>query len=280
MEKTNNTFIGYRFRILRELLLLTIKEVNYLTKIPITNLRRVEQGEISSNEEIEILAELYQVKLEYILDIEILLPTWKELRRKGLAKYRDDDFYVEAINKKPRPKRAVMYRLLKSDFLNEYKSVANATEKLKSLYRWIYDEPRIDYALNTLVDEGVLDKLEQNGQPNKFRKTRSVPKQIWLIPDRIITELEEITATRNPDSLTPAHHKMAGMMYSLRHGPKSGQELFNTALYSYSPKNIDRSLNILKELHLIQRTEEHINSSKQMYQLTEKGRKLLRKIGL
>src|SRR5690606_4777926 len=139
--------------------------------------------------------------------------------------------YINAINKAPYPKKAVTFRMANSNFLNDYKTVANVNGKLWSLYRWSYDNSGIDYALNSLVDEGILDKLEQKGKPNKFRKTRSVPNRIWLIPDRIITELEEITAARNPDSLTPTHHKMAGMLYSLRHGSKSGQELFNKVLY-------------------------------------------------
>lgn len=280
MKKINDPYIGYRFSILRELLLLTAEEINCLTKIPITNLRRIEKGRISSYKEIETLAALYRVDLKHILDIEILLPTWKELRRKGLSALRNNSFYVNAINKAPYPKKAVTFRMANSSFLNDYRTVTNVNDKLWSLYRWSYDNSGIDYALNTLVDEGILDKLEQDGQPNKFRKTRSVPKQIWSIPDRITTELEEITVAKNADSLTPAHHKMAGMLYSLRRGPKTGQEIFSMVLYSYSPKNIDRSLNILKGLNLIWQTEEHVNSSKQKYKLTDKGQELLRKLGI
>lgn len=173
-----------------------------------------------------------------------------------------------------------MFRLLQCDFMNDYKTVSNANKKLRSLYRWKYDDARIDYALNSLVDEGLLDNLKEDKQPNKFRKTRSVPKQVWLIPDRIITELEEMTGQRSQDSLTPAHHQMAGMLYALRHGEKMGKALFRTVLYSYSPKNIERSLNVLKSLELVKRTEDQVNSSKQMYRLTEKGRELLRKVGV
>ncbi|SEM26838.1 hypothetical protein SAMN05216436_10349 [bacterium A37T11] len=280
MEKLENPQIGYRYRLLRELLLLTVKEVNFLTKIPITNLRRIEDGEISSEEELDELSDLYQIEKEIILDPEFLLPTWKDLRRKGILKHRNNEHYIKAINKKPRPKRAVEFRLLKSDYMTDYKTVANATRKMKLLYRWIYDESRIDYAFNTLVDEGVLEKLKQKGQPFKYRKSRSIPKYNWQILDRIITELEEIVPSKNIDSLTPAHYRMAGMLYVLRKGPKKGQDLFKLILYSYSPKNIEKSLKILIDIGMIEMTEEDVNSSKQMYRLTGKGRELLRKLGV
>ncbi len=257
-----------------------IEEASLLTQIPVTNLRRIESGEIFPKEETEKLADLYQLDEEILFNTEILLPTWKEIRRNVLKKHRNNLFYMQAINKKPRPKKAVKYRLLNTNFMNNYVSVAEAREKIATLYRWRYDEARIDYALNSLVNGGILEKLTQKGQPYKFRKSRSLPQHPWLIPDRIAMELEEITARKITDSLTPAHFKMAGMLLALRKGSETGQNLFKTVLYSYSPKNIERSLKILKKLGLVQQTEKQVNSSKQMYILTDQGRDLLRGIGV
>jgi DNA-binding PadR family transcriptional regulator len=80
------------------------------------------------------------------------------------------------------------------------------------------------------------------------------------------------------DSLVPVYEKMGGMIYVLKDGPMKGSDLFKIVSYSYAPKNIERSLKILRESKLVEMTiKEEPNSSKQQYRLTVKGVELLSK---
>lgn len=280
MDKINNPHIGYRFYILRQLLFLKVDEIYFLTGIPVSNLRRIERGEIVSANEVQKLADLYNIDLDIILNVEILLPTWKELRRKGLAKHRDNEYYLQAIDKEPKVKKAIKFRLLQSDFFNSEKSTTDAQAKLSSLYRWKYSISALAFALSTLPYENLLEEIKHKGKTKRYRKSRKNPKEIWLIPDRIVTELEEITAAEYTDFPIPEHHKMAGMLLTLRNGPKNSLNILKSVSYANSHNNIRKSLGVLRNLGLVKMTEEHENSSLQMYGLTEKGQALLEKVGL
>ncbi|HWV71166.1 MAG TPA: helix-turn-helix domain-containing protein, partial [Pseudosphingobacterium sp.] len=109
-----NTFflVGQRLRLLRELLLLTVEEIYKIIRVPPTTLRRIENGDQNSIEKwTSKLCDLYQVNEKIILDIKKPLPNWKILRRNILSKYRNEQFIIEAIDKKPYPKKAIQFRV-------------------------------------------------------------------------------------------------------------------------------------------------------------------------
>jgi len=281
MDKNISFLVGQRLKLLRELLLFTVDEICKIIGIPPTTLRRIENGDTNSIEKwISKLSDLYQVNEETILDVKKPLPNWKTLRRNILSKHRNNNFIIESIDKTPYPKKAIQFRVLQSNFLNLFKSTQEVLDHLVKRYNWTYDYEKILMALDSLVDDGVLEIENKNLNPRKFRKSRKPNKALQSIPSAIVIKLEELVNKNKIDYVTPIYDRMANMLLVLREGDISRSKLYQRIDYKNLYKNHQKSLKILETLILVEKTEEKPTSSKQMYRLTERGRKLLRELNI
>lgn len=265
--------IGSRLLLIRELLLLTVKEVYQLTEIPSTTLRRIEKGELPAKSDyINKLCYLYQVDKIDLYNLEKRLPDWKSLRRKVLLKHRNNEFIVNAINKKPKQNKAIQFRVLKSSFLNNYKTTQNIVDHLVLRYNWNYSYAGVSMALDSLVDRDILEIKNKNSSPLEYRKLRTIPKEEERLIEQLWLYLEEMVPKTTTDLVTPAFEKMAGMLFFLKDGPKKREQIFNSVNYGNLHKNHQKSLKILEDFNLVEKTiKDKPTSSLQTYQLTGKG---------
>lgn len=281
MSKTIEETIGFRLYLIRKLLLFTTEEINEIIKIPVTTLRRIEKGQFpSSKNYIDKLCYLYGIKKENLFDIKWQLPNWKLLRRNVLAAHRNDEKIIKAINKEPKQRNAIQFRVLQSVFLNNYKTPQQVLDHIKARYRWIYSYAGISMALDSLAEEGELEIEDPKASPKRYRKSRDISRSIQKILGQISLILEE-KIQKNPESYgTPAYDRMAYMLYLLKDTPSKRVQIYKTIGYGNIHKNHIRSLGLLEKFSFVEKTEKEPTSSKQMYQLTDRGRDVLRKVGL
>lgn len=277
MNKSIEVKVGKRYQLTRELLLFTIDEVYLITKIPETTLRRIEKGNFPSSQEYtDKLCYLYQTDKEDLYNLNKQLPDWKTLRRRTLSEHKADPFIISTLNKQPMPKKAIQFRVLKSSFLNNFKSVRNTLTHLKNTYSWTYSDSEISNAYESLKADGLIEIEGEKARPQKFRKARSTSKEDDKIIEQLSLYLEESTPQTTLNLVTPAFEKMAGMLFFLINGRKKRGEIFNSVNYSNLHKNHQKSLKILEDLNLVGKTiKEKPTSSLQTYQLTEKGRDIV-----
>lgn len=279
MTKSIEVKVGNRYQLARELLLLTIEEVYLITKIPETTLRRIEKGIFPANPEYtDKLCYLYQTNKEDFYNLNKQLSDWKTLRRRTLSEHKTHSFIISKLNKQPMPKKAIQFRLLKSSFLNSFKTVQNTLGHLKTTYSWTYSDSEISNAYDSLKDEGLIEIEGEKVRPQRFRKARTTSREDEKIIEQLWLYLEEIIPKSTTDLVTPAFEKMAGMLFFLINGPKKREQIFNSVNYSNLYKNHQKSLKILENLDLVEKTiKDKPTSSLQTYQLTRKGNDILNK---
>lgn len=279
MGQRTEVKVGNRYYLIRELLLLTVEEVYAITKIPETTIRRIEQGDFPlSSKYTDKLCYLYQIDKENLYNLDKQIPDWKTLRRNVISEHRNNKKVMQSINKIPYPRKAIKYRLLKSSFLNNFKTIKNVLDHLSKRYNWNYSYSSLSMALDSLVDEKILEIEDPKASPLKFRKARTTSREDEKIIEQLWLYLEEIIPKTTTDLVTPAFEKMAGMLFFLINGPKKREQIFNSVNYSNLYKNHQKSLKILEDFNLIEKTiKDKPTSSLQTYQLTRKGNDILNK---
>jgi|GEM_PF-1191706 len=274
--------IGKRLFHLRNLLLLTREHIFQLTGISISTLTRIEAGDFpSKSKNIDILSNLYQIDKVYLYNIDKPLPPWKMLKRRVLATHRFNKKLLELLNTRPDAKIFIEFRVLQSTFLNTFRTAKQVAEHIKKSYTIVYSQSTIKNSLDILLQEGIVEINGQNGSPKEFRKAQRIPEGQTQTIEQIRFFLEENVDNNFNDLVTPAFHKMAKMVYYLKDAPRKRIELFEFSDYKNATNNNKRSLKILEDTGLVEMTiKTKPTSSKQMYQLTEKGLELLRKVGV
>src|SRR5690606_29883800 len=281
MVNEHTILIGQRLKFIRELLLLTIEEVYKLTNIKPSTLRRIESGYKSAIEKrIDVLCNLYQIKKKNIIKSSYQLPSWISLRRNVLRVHRNNDFLIKSINKTPYQKKALQFRVMQSNFLNSFKSTDEVISHIQKKYNWTYRYEEILMALDSLVDDYLLEMENLKSNPRKFRKARKPNRNIQSIPSVVSVKLEEIIPTFSTNYVTPAYERMSAMLLILKEGNISRSELYKKINYGNIHKNHLRSLKVLIDNFLLEPTEAKSTSSKQNYRLTDQGKRLLEESGV
>lgn len=281
MSKTIEETIGFRLYTIRKLLLFTVEEVHEIAQIPITTLRRIEKGQLPSSQNyIDKLCYLYNLKKEDLFDTKRQIPNWKLLRRNILTEHRNDGRVIKAVNKKPKQRNALQYRVMQSLFLNNYRTPQQIIDHIKTRYRWTYSYAGISMALDSLTEEYELEIEDAKASPKRYRKARSVGESTQKILEQISILLEEKIQSKTDSYGTPAYSRMAYMLYLLKAYPVRRVDIYKIIGYGNIHKNHTKSLALLEAHNFVEKTEMKPTSSKQMYRLTEKGRELLKKVGV
>lgn len=276
MKESIETQIGNRYFLIRNLLLLTRMEVLDLTGISISTLTRIEKGKLSTNTgTTDKLSNLYQTPKEDIYNTGKPLPTWKELRKRVLAAHRNNEKLIGYLDKKPESKQIIEYRVMRSSFLDSFRSAREVALHIRRRYAFSYSHSTVKNSLDILTDLGLLETARSEKEPQQFRKVSAIPKNLEQQIEKIQHRLEEKLRENPIDLVTPAYDKMARMLVLLNEGPKRRAELTRFSDYENATNNIKRSLKILEELGLVERTvREKPTSSKQRYRLTQAGKEV------
>lgn len=274
--------IGRRLYILRNLLMLTREHVFLLTKISTSTLTRIESGKFPSKSiNIEILSNLYQIEKADLFNIHKPLPTWKTLKKRVLAAHRSNQTLLKFLNERPEVKNVIEFRLLQTTYLNTFKTAKQVMKQIKKSYSITYTQSTVKNSLDILVDNGIVEIKGKNVVPQEYRKSQRIPKNQMQAIEQIRLFLEEYDDKQTNNLVTPTFDKMAKMMYCLKDHPKKRAELFEYSDYKNATNNNNRSLKVLEDMGLIEMTiKDKPTSSRQMYQLTDKGWELLRKVGI
>lgn len=281
MNRSSYILIGNKLKWIRELLLLTTKEVSELSTIPATTLRRIEHGDKTSIEKwIDKLCYLYQINKAKIYDAQYSIPNWKILRRNVIAEHRRNILYLKYINKKPFPRKAIEFRVMQTSFINSYKNTSEIRAFLQKTYNWTFSYEAIIMALDSLAEENLIEVENVKVNPRCYRRTRKKNNNILSELSLVSIKLEELTALELGNSVTPAYDRMTAMLLILNNEVISRGNLYEKINYTNAYKNHKRSLKILENLKLVEQTEEKPNSSKQKYRITSKGRELLNSSGI
>lgn len=276
--------IGNRLNLVRELLLLTINEVSLFTKIPNTTLRRIENGLISVDSKYtEKLFHLYGIKKADLRNLDKPIPDWKALRQGARADPESEskpnlEAIRKALDKKPKPKKAIKYRILESSFLNDFNTTELIKKHLISRYNWTYSYHAVLVALESLIEDGLIEIKERGLSPQEYRKARIISNIKEKTIEQIAIYLEEITPQDLKHLHNPVYKKSAGMLFFLKDGPKKRSEIFSSVNYRNLAENHKKSLKVLSKLNLVEMTiKDKPNSSLQTYRLTQKGLELIDK---
>lgn len=281
MNESSYILIGNKLKWARESLLLTAKEVSQLSSIPVTTLRRVENGDKKSIEKwINELCYLYQINRTKIFSSQYNIPNWKILRRNVLAVHRGNILYLKYINKRPFPRKAIEFRMMQTSFINSYKNTNEIRAFLQKTYNWTFSYEAIVMALDSLAEEHLIEIENVKVNPRSYRKTRKKSNNILSELSLLTIKLEELTDSELNHSVTPAYDRMAAMLLILNNEVISRGNLYEKINYTNAYKNHQRSLKVLENLKLVEQTEEKPNSSKQKYRITSKGRELLNSNGI
>lgn len=274
--------VGKRLYILRNLLLLTRDHIFQITGISVSTLTRIESGEFNSkSKNIEVLSNIYQISKTHLYNISKPLPTWKTLKKRVLAAHRTNEKLIELLNERPESKILIEFRVLQSPYLNTFKTARQLAEHIRKSYSIIYSQSTVKNSLEILVDDGIVEIKGEDVSPQEFRKSQMIPKSQIQAIDQIRLILEKNKDKNIDDLVTPAFDKMAKMLYYLKNSPRKRTDLFEYSDYKNATNNNKRSLKVLEDMGLVEMTiKDKPTSSKQMYRLTEKGRDLLRKIGV
>lgn len=277
MKNKKEFKIGRRLYLIRNLLLLTKIDVKNFVGISETTLGRIENGIPPLNRfKIELLSNFYQISEHDIFNLDKPIPSWKSLKRKVLSHHRNNEKLLKVLEKKPNPGFAIEYRILKSDFFNNFHTARETMDHLKSTYNWSFPHSSVKNSLEKLFDEGKLEIKLPKLIPRQFRAIRSLSSDQEEIIMLIKRHLEENTPTSITDLVSPAFDRMAKMLIFLRNGAQKRSAIFLNADFKNATNNIRRSLKVLEQLDLVEMTlKDNPNSSKQQYRLTVKGQELV-----
>ncbi|MCY4780019.1 hypothetical protein ORI89_10185 [Sphingobacterium sp. UT-1RO-CII-1] len=256
-------------------LLLTREQVSKCTKVPTTTIERIENGELPyPMSRFQDLVSFYNHSMEEVYSNREI-PDWIELRRRFLAKHQHDDSVMQHLSEKPGPKEVILYRMLTSKTLDEFISTSNLISVIKSRYNWVFLKDRMQNALDSIVKDGLI--IRSPGRPYEYkRKSNNLPEEIDSFY-HLTRKLEEIPYA-NPDNLVnPAYRKMSIILKHLNGIEDSRKNLMELVRLKNESNNISRTIKVLEDLLLIEKTEKASTSKFQKYRLTIEGEKLLKK---
>lgn len=279
MQNNKELQIGRRLYLIRNLLLLTKIDIKNFVGISETTLGRIENGILPLNRlKIELLSKFYGISDHDLLNLDKPIPSWKSLKRKVLSLHRNNEKLLQALEKKPNPRFAIEYRILKSDFFNNFHNARQTMDHLKNTYNWSFPHSSIKNSLDKLFEDGKLEIKSPKLIPQEFRAIRTFSSDQEEIIMQIKRNLEENTPNSITDLVSPAFDRMAKMLVFLRNGAQKRSSIFLNADLENATNNIRRSLKVLENLDLVEMTiKDEPNSSKQQYRLTREGVELVNK---
>lgn len=278
MNNSPEITAGKKLKITRLRLLLTRKDVSFCTGLPTTTIERMENGDFPyPADKFQQLVAFYDYSMEEIYSNKEV-PDWIELRRRFLSKHRNNNDITAKLDEDPDPKEVILYRVLASNILDDFKSARDLAKIIKSKYNWTFLDGSIINALNSIEKEGLI--VKSNDTPNRYkRKSNILPEEIDGFY-QITRALEKITY-KNPDNLVnPAFRRMAIVIKKLIEGENSRKYLMDIAGLGNESNNINRTIRVLEDFSFIEKTEKAARSSNQKYRLTEKGRNFLSELGI
>lgn len=276
MHEKPEKVAGTKLKTTRLRLLLTRTDVHECTTIPTSTIERIENGELPyPSHHFQNLVEFYDYKMQDIYS-EKDPPDWIELRKNIITKHRKNKIVINKINEKPKPKEVILYRLLTSKVFDSYVNVSNLATIIKSKYNWHFSKDRLQNALDSIVEEGLITKTEIS--PFEYKRfSNKLPVEIDPFFETT-RKLEEFPYEKTANLVNPTFRKMAIIIISLNKGEKARKELMEIAGLSNETNNVNRTIKILEVMEVINKTELAPKSSKQKYQLTEKGKQILKEV--
>ncbi|KKX46645.1 hypothetical protein [Sphingobacterium sp. IITKGP-BTPF85] len=285
MARDINCIIGKNLKIVRKKLLFSRKISAEKAEITPRSLELIETADKYLNiEDRDKYVEFLGLNLDILSDKNFNM-TWQELTFILKKKHPNEENIAEIETNKVIPKQVITQRVLPAKLLEVSISVAELKEEIRIRFRYNFDRNKIQNALNNLVLEGAL--IKSNDVPIKYqRSTEKFPKEIDHIFD-LVVKLEEIadSLTLNlvnglSNKIKPSFRKMAKILIILKDCEKSRFDLFTSIGMINDSNNVIRTISVLEKLNLIQKTELAPKSSKQKYQLTEKGSQLLQELDM
>lgn len=282
MNKTHEEIAGRKLKEIRDALLLSRKRVKDAIGIPIATLERIENGELPYPISwLNSLCDFYVINKEEIYNEHKPIPDWKTLRRRILSHSKEKPNAIKALNSNPYPKKAIVHRVLKTDFLDEYKDADKVLLHFKTRYGLTFEYTTLRNSLAGLSRDGVLEQRKLGSQKTEFKRKSNLPTG----PNEIIDEIRRLIEANTPKDVlslvNPIFDRMARMLFLLKSGPNTRTEIFAYAGFRNETNNSNRSLKVLEQIGLVDMViKDKPTSSKQMYRLTEKGRELLKKVGV
>lgn len=278
MPNNNRTLIGEKLKIIRRSLLLSRKTVSEITGIPTTTVARIESAaESYPDEKLDQLCAFYAYRKDDLNDESKPIPDWKRLKRKILSNYKPGSYEYISLTKKPEPKLAIEFRVLPTPFLNSYKKVRDVQNFLLKEYKWKYLSSSLTNALNSLVEQKLIESHPLSNSLFEYRKHSSVKPAAILSSNINFASLRDEIDKRNPDLVTRYGNYMTSIVLFLASGPKFRVEIMSNIGYSNLTKNFKNIVQPLLDAGYVSKTlPEKPTSSKQQYILIKKGRDLLR----
>lgn len=170
MNKIDTKFIGINVRALREALGLSQHHFALLLDISSRSVPNIESGE--KNIDVEILGKIKNVFFMYSRDelcngkIEIT----SNLREQIVTHFRELKPEISTLlSKDPTIVFAIKFKLLKSDFLEQYRET-NEIKKYFEKLGWNYKGPSITNALTRMPDLIETKKHENKANTNLYKK--------------------------------------------------------------------------------------------------------------
>jgi len=282
MSNQPEKIAGKKLKAIRDTLLLSRKSVKKAIGIPISTLERIENGELPYPISwLNALCDFYVVNKEDIYNNNKPTVDWKTLRRRILSKHKENQKIVKVLNSKPYPKKAIVHRILKTQYLDNYRNADELRLHFKTRYGLSFTYTTLRNSLTSLEEKGILEKRKIGTEKTEFRRKAASSTSLDQTIDEIRRFLEENTSQETLNLVNPVFDRMARMLYLLKSGPNTRAEIFTYAGFRNETNNINRSLKVLENTNLVEMTiKDKPRSSKQMYRLTEKGYELLRKAGV
>lgn len=269
---------GLKLKITRLRLLLSRKNVHNYTGISISTIERIENGDTPYPEDdFKTLLKFYDYTEDEIYSIKST-PDWIELRRKMSANHRNNEEILKFFDKKPNAQNVLKYRVLTSKILNNFITVNYLKVKIQSTYNWTYSNSTLQNALNSLVEKKILTR--STGVPAEYCRASNKLSNIIDPYFELSKKLEQLNQENKDNLVNPAYRRMAIISYSLKDGQKSRKELLELAGIKNETNNVKRTISVLQNMNIIQKTELAPKSSKQKYELTENGKQMLRELDI
>lgn len=282
MNNQPEKIAGKKLKAIRDALLLSRKSVKKAIGIPTSTLERIENGELPYPISwLNALCDFYAINKEDIYNANKPTVDWKTLRRRILSKHKENQKIAKELNAKPHPKKAIVHRILKTEYLDQYKNADEMRLHFKTRYGLSFAYTSLRNSMISLEEDGILEKRKIGSEKTEFRRKASSPTSLDQKIEEIRRFLEENTPQEILNLVNPVFDRMARMLYLLKSGPNTRAKIFAYAGFRNETNNINRSLKVLENINLVEMTiKDKPRSSKQMYRLTDKGYELLRKVGV
>lgn len=285
MAKDTNYIIGKNLEIVRKKLLFSRKMSAKKAEITPRSLELIEKADKYLNlEDRDKYIEFFGLSVEILSDENFNL-TWQELTYILKKKHPKEIDIAEIELNKVIPKQVITQRALPDKLLETPISVAELRVEIQKGFKYNFDRNKLQNALNNLVFEGTLTKSQDS--PIKYqRSNKKFNREIDYIFD-LVLKLEEITTSGTSNLVNdisnkakPSLRKMAKILIILKDCDKSRSDIFTSIGMINDSNNVIRTISVLEKFNLIQKTKLAPKSSKQSYQLTERGKQILKEVDM